>query len=219
MAAVLAGYLVLVAPIPSLAGSLGQFVRPIAFFAIPLAVLAFVTPKHWTAIFRRFRRRDIKWVVGFAVLNLVLSFVVALVVLNLSGAKANPAVHGLADLSAPERVLFYAKTIPQLFGEEVLSILPFLALLTLFTAWMNLSRKSSIIAAWLLSAAIFGAAHLPTYDWNLVQCFVIIGSARLVLTLPYIMTKNIWVSTGAHILNDWTTFTLSILGAGVTAAA
>jgi membrane protease YdiL (CAAX protease family) len=36
-----------------------------------------------------------------------------------------------------------------------------------------------------------------------VQCVVVIGSARLVLTLAYVWTKNIWVSTGAHIINDW----------------
>ena len=36
-----------------------------------------------------------------------------------------------------------------------------------------------------------------------MQCLVVIGSARLVLTWAYVWTKNIWVSTGAHILNDW----------------
>ena len=39
------------------------------------------------------------------------------------------------------------------------------------------------------------------------------GHARLILLLPYIMTKNIWVSTGAHILNDWTLFIIALLGA------
>ena len=42
-----------------------------------------------------------------------------------------------------------------------------------------------------------------------------IGSARIVLTLPWILTKNIWVSTGAHIINDWLLFGLSLLGAGM----
>jgi len=36
-----------------------------------------------------------------------------------------------------------------------------------------------------------------------------------VLTLPWIMTKNIWVSTGAHIVNDWLLFTMSLFGAGL----
>jgi membrane protease YdiL (CAAX protease family) len=33
------------------------------------------------------------------------------------------------------------------------------------------------------------------------------------------MTKNLWVSTGAHILNDWTLFSLQLLGAGLVAAS
>jgi membrane protease YdiL (CAAX protease family) len=43
---------------------------------------------------------------------------------------------------------------------------------------------------------------------------VVIGSARMVLTLPWILTKNIWVSTGAHIINDWMLFLMALLGAG-----
>lgn len=42
-----------------------------------------------------------------------------------------------------------------------------------------------------------------------------IGGARLILTLPYVKTKNIWVSTGAHVLNDWLFFSLTILGAAL----
>jgi hypothetical protein len=37
--------------------------------------------------------------------------------------------------------------------------------------------------------------------------------ARLVLTLPWIVTKNIWVSTGAHIINDWLLFLVTLVGA------
>ena len=66
-----------------------------------------------------------------------------------------------------------------------------------------MGRNASVLMAWLVSAVAFGLVHLPTYNWNLVQCLVIIGSARLVLTWAYVWTKNIWVSTGAHIINDW----------------
>jgi membrane protease YdiL (CAAX protease family) len=69
-----------------------------------------------------------------------------------------------------------------------------------------MGRKAAIIVAWLVSALVFGLLHLPTYEWNVIQCVVVIGTARLVLSLPWIMTKNIWVSTGAHILNDWMLF-------------
>jgi hypothetical protein len=33
-----------------------------------------------------------------------------------------------------------------------------------------------------------------------------------VLLSGYIITKNIWVSTGSHIINDWLLFSLMLLG-------
>jgi len=96
----------------------------------------------------------------------------------------------------------------------VITLLPFLALLQVFAKGFGVGRMGAIIGAWLISSLIFGLIHLPTYDWNLIQCIVVIGSARMVLTLPRILTKNIRVSTGAHIVNDWLLFSLSLLGAG-----
>ncbi|MGD8167019.1 hypothetical protein ACEXOS_007315 [Herbiconiux sp. P16] len=44
-----------------------------------------------------------------------------------------------------------------------------------------------------------------------LQAVVGIGVARLVLSPAFIRTKNILVSTGAHILNDWGGFTFTLL--------
>jgi membrane protease YdiL (CAAX protease family) len=41
----------------------------------------------------------------------------------------------------------------------------------------------------------------------------------MVLTLAWIKTRNIWVSTGAHIINDWLLFVMSILGASLAVKA
>ncbi len=188
-------------------------IRAILFFAIPLGGLAIVAKKHWTAIFRKVTRKDIGLMFLFAALNLVVTVAVAAVVKLIFGVSSNPGVAGLGESTVSERILFFLDSIPSLFAEEVLTILPFLALMYVFSAKMKLSRKKSIIWAWLISSVIFGLAHLPVYNWNFVQCIVIIGSARLVLSLAYIKTKNIWVSTGAHIINDWTLFILAILGA------
>lgn len=211
MLGVVAGFLVLIAPLPLFAGSVGQFIPAILFFAIPLAVLAWVTRQHGWALFRRVTIRDIKWMILFALLNIVVTMVIGLVVMKTIGMHSNPVFAGLATQTSVEHLLFFLKTLPQLLGEEVLTILPFLAIMTFLFARLHWSCKGAIIGAWLLSALLFGAAHLPTYDWNMVQAFVVIGSARLILLLPYIMTKNIWVSTGAHILNDWTLFIIALL--------
>jgi len=203
MLGVALGFAALLVPVPALQTWLGGLAPAVLFFAIPLATLAIVAPSGWTKIFRRIGPRDLFWMLAFALLNIVVTVIIGYGVQSVLGAHANPVFGLLQAMPGSQRLLFFGRTIPQLFGEEVLTILPFLAIMTLLHAKAGASRRWSIVGAWIASAALFGAVHLPTYGWNLAQCLLIIGSARLVLTLPYIMTKNIWVSTGAHILNDW----------------
>jgi hypothetical protein len=127
----------------------------------------------------------------------------------------NAATGQLAAMRTGERLAFFAKTVPQLLGEEVVTVLPFLAVLTLLTQHFGVGRKGAVVSAWLVSSLLFGLIHLPTYNWNFVQCIVVIGTARIVLTMAWIRTKNIWVSTGAHIINDWLLFAFALVGAGL----
>lgn len=136
--------------------------------------------------------------------------------MKLFGAGTNAAVASLTELDTTARVLFFLRSVPQLLGEEVLTILPFLAVLDLAHRRLGLSRFAALIAAWLLSSILFGLVHLPSYYWNLLQCLVVIGSARLVLLLPYMLTKNTLVSTGAHVLNDWTIFGVVVMASMLT---
>ncbi|WP_457312309.1 CPBP family intramembrane glutamic endopeptidase [Sphingomonas sp. UYAg733] len=74
----------------------------------------------------------------------------------------------------------------------------------------------AILLAWIGSALIFGAIHLPTYNWNIIQALLLIGPIRLVLTLAYMKTKSIWASTIAHIVNDWSMFILLIVVSAIS---
>jgi membrane protease YdiL (CAAX protease family) len=202
MAAVVLGFAALITPVPALQTGLGAFVPAVLFCVIPLAGLALVAPGAWTRLFRRIGPRDLCWMLAFALLNIIVTLLIGYGVQSVLGARANPIFEKLPAMAGGDLLLFFGRTIPQLFGEEVLTILPFLAVVTLLRH-AGASRRWSIFGAWIASAVLFGLVHLPTYGWNLAQCLLIIGGARLVLTLPYIMTKNIWVSTGAHIINDW----------------
>jgi membrane protease YdiL (CAAX protease family) len=204
LAAVALGFAALLIPAPVLKTGLGAFVPAVLFFAIPLTTLALLAPRGWKALSRKVRFRDVLWMFAFALLNIVVTLLLGLMVMTLSGANGNPLFQTLPNMPGPDRTLFFGRTILQLFGEEVLTVLPFLAIMTLLYGRAGASRRWAMVGAWIVSAAMFGALHLPTYGWNWIQCLVIIGGARLVLTLPYIMTRNIWVSTGAHIINDWT---------------
>lgn len=181
------------------------------FTVIMLAVFILLTGRYWSAIFKKPTGADWLAMLVYGILTMVVSFILGAAVRVIFGATGNTAADGLASGGAPELVAFYVGTAIQLLGEELFSVLPFLAVLYFLYSKARLSRKSSIVIAWLVVAVWFGAAHLPTYGWNVAQALLVIGGARLVLTLAFIRTKNIWVSTGAHIINDWVGFTFVLV--------
>jgi membrane protease YdiL (CAAX protease family) len=197
------------------AGLFWPFLPAIGLAAIPLLALARVTPKHWTSLFGRVGVREVRLMLGFALLNIVVSMGLGAIVMAFGHSSDNASTSQLGSLHTVERIAFFAKTIPQLLGEEVITILPFLALLQWLTQSLRWGRKAAVVAAWVLTSVMFGLLHLPTYDWNWLQCIVVIGGARMMLTLPWIMTKNLWVSTGAHITNDWILFAVGLFGASL----
>jgi hypothetical protein len=180
---------------------------------LPLAGLALVAQRQWKALFRKVGPRDIGWMFAFAALNYLIAIPLGLISMQFMATTVNQGISGMAESSASEQVLFFVNSIPQLIGEELITIVPFLAIIYFLNRNLNIGRTPAVIVAWLATAIWFAAIHLPTYNWNVLQCLVLIGGARLVLTLAYIKTKNLWVSAGAHIVNDWTTFGLAMLGA------
>lgn len=203
LAGVAAGFLSLVTPLPFADGLLTGWLRALLFVCLPLAGLRIASPHGWTAIFARIGLHEVKLMVVFALLNIVISFAVGSAVEFYGTTSPNAAIADAAQLGGAQLLNFFLKVALQLLGEELITILPFLAVLTICYAHAGVGRNASVIVAWLTSAAVFGLIHLPAYDWNFMQCLVVIGSARLTLTWAYVWSKNVWVSTGAHILNDW----------------
>lgn len=185
---------------------------PASLFAgIPLLTLVYLTKRHWTALFRPVGLKQIGQMILFSFLSIAASVAAGIAVSRLGSVAPNPVVTGMSAMTGTEFVLRLIPTLPQLVGEELLTILPFLALLWFATTRLRLSRTVGIVIATGGSTLVFGAAHLPTYDWHWVQCFGIIGTARIVLTLAYIWTRNLWVSAGAHIINDWSEFSFGFV--------
>ncbi len=193
-----------------LPGRLGGWVGVSLFVLAPLLGLRVAAGRHWAAMFHRPTARDIWIGLAFAPLTLLISGIVAVGVMRLGLTSANPAAAILLQLHGADLALFVAATAPQLLGEELVTIIPFLALLTLLSH-LKSPRKVAILVAWIGSAALFGMLHLSTYQWHLGQVLLIIGAARLVLTIPYLITKNLWSSTIAHIANDWIGFAMILL--------
>ncbi|MGQ2908304.1 MAG: lysostaphin resistance A-like protein [Aliihoeflea sp.] len=185
------------------------FIPALLFLSIPLMTLRVVVGPASCALFRPVRFKDLGLMLAFGLATLVGSMVVAFVLSLVGSLAPNPRVDLMSSMSGYALAAALAPTLPQLIGEEMLGIVTFLAVLWLcFSKW-HLARSTSIAIALGVSALIFGAAHLPTYDWHWAQALIGIGSARVILTLAYITTKNLWVSAGAHIVNDWTGFLIS----------
>jgi hypothetical protein len=208
--AVAVGYLALGFLGGPLDGPVSAFVPALLFTGLPLAAFVWAARRGWTALFRPVTGGDVGAMVGFALLNIGVTLVLGSVVARISGIAVNPEAGILRDAPTFDLVMFFPRTLIQLFGEELLTILPFLALLHLLTNRAHLSRRRAVLWSWSATAVIFGLLHLPTYSGNLLQCLVVIGGARMILTLAYVRTKNIWVSTGAHVLNDWILITLAL---------
>jgi membrane protease YdiL (CAAX protease family) len=192
---------------------LGIAVRGVLFGGIPLLVLHLVAPGVLGRLFRRLTGRGFALAVGFAAINVVATFVIGAAVSAAADVAANPMGGELAAQSGSERAATFAAMVPQLVGEEVFTIVLLLAVLTAGTSLLHLSRRSALVLAVVVSSVLFALLHLPTYDWNVIQCLAIIGSARVILLVPYLLTKNVTVSATAHVLNDWTLFGLGVLSA------
>ena len=204
-ASVTVGFLALIL-IPQPNNLIGLVPRAL-FLAIPLLTLAYITKDHWKALFHKPTKGDVGAVFFFLLLNVIVVFIVGLIVKSIFGTNSNTAADGLASAGVIEIISFYAGTAIQIMGEEVFTIIPFLAIMYFFYSKGKVTRKQAVICAWVLSAVWFSLAHLPTYGWNLLQVLLVIGTARIIITLAYIRTKNLWVSFGVHVLNDWVIFT------------
>lgn len=206
------GFYLLTAPAMQIEAVPLNYLPAILFLGAPLGAMALVIRGHAGALFGRYGWREFGISVGFAVLTITASFVVALTLSGLSSFNANPSAGLLAQMDTAGLLLFLSRTFIQLIGEEVVTILPLLAVLWFCVQKLHLPRTAGIVIAVLVSTAWFASLHLPTYNWNFLQCFGVIGTARLVLTAAYLLTRNLWVSAGAHILNDWSIFVLSFAG-------
>ncbi|MGC6769580.1 CPBP family glutamic-type intramembrane protease [Enterococcus sp. LJL128] len=169
--------------------------------------------KDWKKLFRRIYPKEILLVIGYVLGAILFASLLGGIIELLSGTLAdNPAATNSEGKAAlMEYLLLRFQEIFQLFGEEFLAIIPFLAVLHLMVARWQLRRKTAVIIAWIVSSVVFGLLHLPTYDWNIIQCVFLIGGSRMVLTLPYIQTKNIWISYFVHYLYDMLIFTAAFL--------
>lgn len=203
LAAVAAGVGLLFTTLTMFTSGLAGFIPAIVYAVVPLGALMLVAGGSWTAIFRPIRRIDFAVVLGLFLLNAAVTLGVGALVGNLFQVTENPADLILETSTQFEKSLFFIKDFIQILGEEIFSILPFLAVLTWLSFYVGMRRTKAVFWAALTASILFALVHLPAYQWDLPQALVALIPVRMALLLPYIITKNIWISTAVHVLNDW----------------
>ncbi|WP_185830073.1 MULTISPECIES: CPBP family intramembrane glutamic endopeptidase [Stenotrophomonas] len=164
----------------------------------------------WTAIFHRPTWREVLLAIACVPVVFGMPVLVALFVVGSQHLTPNQMVQATGHLSPVQALGFFSMSAVQLLGEELVTLLPFLVLLTALRR-TTMKPWVALCLTWFATSLMFGALHLPTYGWNFAQALLVIGTARLVLTGVYVLTKNVWASTITHIGNDWMLFTIAML--------
>ncbi|MFV0558862.1 MAG: CPBP family intramembrane glutamic endopeptidase [Enterococcus sp.] len=181
-------------------------IRPIAQFWLVITglIACQIAYGHPFALFKKMKFKDIGLILGGVVSAFAIGYCYIFLsyLLNLSG-NANPVTHapGLSTF-----LLF----IPGLLGEELLVLVP-VSLVIHHLAQKGPVSKKAIIFIALISSFAFGALHLPTYQWNWIQCLVAIGLIRVPFTYIYLKTKNILPAFLTHYVYDSIIIIIAIL--------
>jgi membrane protease YdiL (CAAX protease family) len=182
------------------------------FVGLPLAGLFVLAEGRLNLVLPRPTGRDIAVGLGFGLLNLIAIPLLGWLVTRLIPTAPNPVGDLLSGLTPGAIPGFFAMTGLQLVGEELVTVIPFLAVMVLMRR-LGVSRGASILIGALAAALAFAAMHFPTYQWHVLQAVVLIGGARLILLGAYLTTRNLWASVIAHVFNDWTLFGILLLAA------
>ena len=179
--------------------------KNLLYFLIPFIGFGIAVSWKYDLICKKFQRNDFKLIITLIVLELIFSIAIAFImksVFNIHG-QTNPAIGNL------DNIIFWIKFPLQIFGEELLKIIPFLIFLTIFYKITD-NRKISIVISTVVALIIFGIMHLPTYN-NLIYSIIVIGFGSIFTMFGYLKTKNIFVSYLIHLLFDLIPFLGSLL--------
>ena len=132
---------------------------------------------------------------GFSFVAVVFASI-AMAQMGIQGS-ANPIFDVLTDENVKR---FIVSTIIQFIAEEIIFIIPFLFVINKLR---TKNEKLKTLAAILVSSVIFGAMHLTTYNFNILQAVLVISIIRTGLSMSYVLSKNLTVTYLVHMIYDW----------------
>lgn len=176
-----------------------EIIMASAVSAISLLSLLLIDKKFIKKIFLPIRAKDVLYIIiglGFSIIAILISSILVQK-LGIEGSN-NPIFDVLTEDNFKS---FFLSTLIQFIAEEIIFIIPFLFIINKVKIENNIIKT---ILAILISSIIFGAMHLSTYDFNILQAVLIISIIRTGLSMSYVISKNLSVTYIIHIIYDWT---------------
>ena len=183
-----------------------QYIAEFIYFLIPFATFLYVANGKLGLICKKFQKSDIWLILGTIILYFVYSLVMGVLLKSLGiVAHTNPAISHL------DSILFWIAFPFQIFGEELIKVIPFIIVLFLIYKFTG-RRKLGIIMATLVSVIIFGILHYNAYG-SIITVILIQGIGSIIMLFAYLKSKNILTSYIVHLATDTILF-LGALSAG-----
>ncbi|RVU53869.1 type II CAAX prenyl endopeptidase Rce1 family protein [Anaerosphaera multitolerans] len=120
----------------------------------------------------------IKLIVGMLIVEYIAVFIIMILTANSIDAVDNPIIYTVEDTSLISLTIVLAWS---MFAEEAYKISTFF----LFNGSFSYEDKNRYWISWIITSTIFGLFHLATYDYNVLQCLIMIG-------LPTIFYGYLW---------------------------
>ncbi|WP_099974842.1 CPBP family intramembrane glutamic endopeptidase [Lactobacillus terrae] len=94
-----------------------------------------------------------------------------------------------------------------LIGEElVIAALTIPIIIYMLKKNSNLNYNKTFFITSIITGVIFGLIHLPTYNWNIYQCIIVIGLTRIPFNYAWKRADSLWGGIIAHIIFDYILF-------------
>lgn len=182
-----------------------QDISGFLYFLIPFLTFFYVANGKLGLIIKKFQKSDVWLMLGTLILYFVYTTIIVLLLSSIGiVSTANPAIHNL------DRILFWIVFPFQIFGEELIKLIPFLIVLFLVYKFTN-NRKIGLIIAALASVLIFGLMHYNTYG-NIITVILIQGMGSIIMLFAYLKSKNILTSYIVHLATDTLLFISAVVG-------
>ena len=183
--------------IPGMEYVLTDFSIPILFCLVLLIPVAYVCKGNLGIFFKKPKLGDFKIIILCFIANTIFTIAMYLILTYLGFGLESSS----ATLAQPTSSFDTILLLIQLVGEELFKVSVLICVMAFIYHYTD-NRKIAVVISTICTMIVFGLIHLESYDWNLVQCLLVIGLGAIFDLLPYLKTKNVVNSYILHVLID-----------------